>query len=71
MEKQKNSFLERLAKMGLIQASPDDNIHYIFNPNDYSIMRLSWNSPNDGLGNVINFSMDPRKYKTVEIRDNH
>lgn len=71
MEKRENSFLKKLAEMGLIQTSPNVGLNYIFNPRDYSIMKLSWNSPNDGLGNVLDFSMNPHAKNTIEIKDNH
>lgn len=71
MEKRENSFLKKLAELGLIQASPNVGLNYIFDPRDYSIMKLSWNSPNDGLENILDFSMNPHAKNTLEIKDNH
>jgi hypothetical protein len=71
MEKKENSFLKKLEEMGLIQTSPNVGLNYIFNPRDYSIMKLSWNSPNDGLENVLDFSMNPHEMGLIKIKDKH
>lgn len=64
---------KKLSQMltGLVPVSDDVNINYRFAPlSDNSIMKLSWNSPNDGKGNLINFLLSPEPY-TIRIKDNH
>lgn len=57
--------------LGQILGLPQDaNINYTFNPFDNSIMKISWNSPNDGKSNLVNLLMDWKPY-TIKIKDNH
>ena len=39
-------------------------------PDNNSIVKIAWNSPNDGKGNLVNFLMDLEPY-TIRIKDNH
>lgn len=55
----------------LLPQAEDANINYRFGPlGDTSLMRISWDSPNDGKGNLINFLLSPEPY-TIRIKDNH
>ena len=64
MEKGKNL----LAKiLGLPEGA---NINYAFNPKDNSIMKISWNSPNDGKPNLVNMLVSTEPY-FIRIKDNH
>lgn len=60
--------VNRLAQ--LLGLPENTNVNYSFNPHDNSIMKISWNSPNDGKSNLINFLMDWEPY-TIRIKDNH
>lgn len=62
----RKSFLNNL--LGLPE---DAKVNYTFNPMDNSIMKISWNSPNDGKPNLFNFLMNPRELTTIKIKDNH
>ncbi len=42
-----------------------------FNPKDFNILNIKWNSPNDNKENNFNINVDPRKFDTIEIKDNH
>jgi len=61
----KKSFLNNL--LGLPE---DAKVNYTFNPMDNSIMKISWNSPNDGKPNLFNMLMNLEPY-TIRIKDNH
>lgn len=63
--KRKNNLLGQM--LGLPQ---DAHINYTFNPLDNSIMKISWNSPNDGKPNLFNMLMNLEPY-TIRIKDNH
>lgn len=55
----------------LLPQAQGANINYGFAPlSDTSLMRISWDSPNDGKGNLINFLFSPEPY-TIKIKDNH
>lgn len=58
----------RLAQ--LLGLPENTNVNYFLNPHDNSIMKISWNSPNDGKNNMINFLMDTEPY-LIRIKDNH
>ena len=62
MGKGKNRFVDYLTQGGLI--------NYKFDPSDSSIMKISWNSPNDGKNNLVNFLLSTEPY-TIKIKDNH
>ena len=70
-EKKQKTLLDRLAYSGLIGLNEDNNIHFMFNPYNFDIMRINWNSPNDGLENNLVFSMNPKTLTTIKIKDNH
>lgn len=64
-----NSFIERLRELGIL---PDgDNVNYKLDPNDPDILRINWDSPNDGLANVFRLTLDPKDFSTTRIKDNH
>lgn len=46
-------------------------VNYTFNPLDNSIMKISWNSPNDGKANLFNMLMNPYELTTIKIKDRH
>ena len=46
-------------------------INYAFNPQDNSIMKISWNSPNDGKSNLVNMLVNPYEFTTIKIKDEH
>jgi hypothetical protein len=46
-------------------------VNYTFNPFDNSIMKISWNSPNDGKPNLFNMLMNPYELTTIKIKDRH
>lgn len=61
----RKSFLNNL--LGLPE---DAKVNYTFNPMDNSIMKISWNSPNDGKPNLFNMLMSAEPY-FIRIKDNH
>lgn len=42
-----------------------------FNPLDNSIMKISWQSPNDNKSNLVNMLLNPSDFITMRIKDNH
>lgn len=46
-------------------------IKYKFDAKDSGIMNVKWNSPNDNKGNTLNINVNPKKFNTIEIEDNH
>ena len=64
MEKRKNNFFESLLPENV-------NIDFVYEPFDNKLLELSWNSPNDGKRNLIEFLMNPRELDKVEVKDNH
>lgn len=46
-------------------------IKYKFDTKDYNIMNVKWNSPNDKKGNTLNINVNPKKFNTIKIEDNH
>lgn len=65
MEQNKNNLLSKL--LGFPE---DANVNYSFKPLDNSIMKVSWNSPNDGKPNLFNLLMSNEPY-FIRIKDNH
>ena len=41
-----------------------------FDPRDTSILKIKWNSPNDGKPNTVDIRADKENY-TIKIKDNH
>ena len=46
-------------------------VNFKFNPKDFNIFQAKWKSPKDNKENEFNINLDPRKFKTIEIEDNH
>ena len=46
-------------------------VNFSFNPKNFDILNIKWKSPNDGKENEFNINVDPRKFNTIEIKDNH
>ena len=67
-EQKQKTLLERLAYSGLLR---NDNVHFVFDPNSNSFLKLTWQSPNDKLYNVVNFYSDPNDSTFIKIKDNH
>ncbi|MBR6099433.1 hypothetical protein IKP85_06770 [bacterium] len=65
MEKKKKNFLSNF--LGLPE---DAKVNFAFNPLDNSILKIAWNSPNDGKSNLFNMLMSTEPY-TIRIKDNH
>lgn len=65
MGQENNNFLNKLFGF-----PNDTNINYSFKPLDNSIMKVSWNSPNDGKPNLFNMLMSTEPY-FIRIKDNH
>lgn len=65
MEQGNNNFLNKLFDL-----PNDTNINYSFKPLDNSIMKVSWNSPNDRKPNLFNLLMSNEPY-FIRIKDNH
>lgn len=66
MEKKKKSFLSNF--LGLPE---DAKVNFAFNPLDNSILKIAWNSPNDGKSNLFNMLMNPKELTTIRIEDGH
>jgi hypothetical protein len=69
MEKEKRKPKNILSS--LLGLPEDTNVKFTFNPYDNSIMKIAWNSPNDGKSNLFNLLMNPREITTLRIEDNH
>lgn len=63
MEKRKSNLFDWLMPNGV-------NVDYKFSPLDNSLMKISWNSPNDNKPNLFNVLFDAEPY-TIRIKDNH
>ena len=46
------------------------NVKYVLDWDDDSIIKISWNSPNDNKSNLFNMLLSPEPY-TIRIKDNH
>lgn len=46
-------------------------VKFKFDPKDSSIIKSKWNSPNDNKGNILDINTNPKKFNTIEIKDNH
>ena len=66
----KNSWLSKFLA-GLIPVAEGAEVNYKFDPSDSSIMKISWNSPNDGKNNLVNFLLDWEQPYDIKIKDNH
>lgn len=51
--------------------SSSKKVKFTFNPKNFDILNVKWKSPNDGQENNFNMNVDPKKFNTVEIKDNH
>lgn len=51
--------------------SSSRKVKFKFDAKDSSIMKVKWNSPNDKKGNELNMNVNPKKFNTIEIEDNH
>lgn len=71
MQEKRKTLLDRLAYSGLMNLNEDNNIHYVFDPSSNSIMKLTWQSPNDKLYNMVNFYVDPNDNTFMKIKDRH
>ena len=70
MENKKGeNFLSRFLA-GLVPEAEGAEVKYKFNPSDNSIMKIDWESPNDGKKNIVNFLLSAEPY-TIRIKDNH
>ena len=67
-EQKQKTLLERLAYSGLLG---NDNVHYVFDPNDNAMLKSTWRSPNDGLLNTFSIVYDPKSNYLIKIKDNH
>ena len=67
-EQKQKTLLERLAYSGLLG---NDNVHFAFDPNSNSFFKLTWQSPNDKLYNMVNFYIDPNDDTFIKIKDRH
>lgn len=47
------------------------NVRFKLAPKDSSIMNIKWNSPNDNKGNTLDINVNPKKFSTIKIEDNH
>ena len=54
----------------LLPVSDGANVNYKFEPSDNSLLKISWNSPNDNKANLFNVLFDTEPY-TIRIKDNH
>lgn len=69
LQDNKNQFLEKLRELGIIPS--EQGINYKFDPYDADILRINWDSPNDGLANVFRLTLNPKDLATIRIKDNH
>ena len=46
-------------------------IKYKFDRKDNSILKIKWKSPNDKKGNTFDVNVNPKKFNTIEIQDEH
>lgn len=46
-------------------------VKYKFDAKDSSIINVKWNSPYDNKENTLNINVNPKKFNTIEIEDNH
>lgn len=51
--------------------SSNRKVKFKFDAKDSSIMKAKWNSPNDKKGNTLDINVNPKKFNTIEIEDNH
>ena len=65
----KNQFLEKLRELGILPQA--EGVRFSFSPDETDLLRVRWNSPNDGMENIFRISMDPREFETIKIKDNH
>lgn len=70
-ENKKQTLLERLAYSGLVGLTGDNNIHYVFDPESNSFLKLTWQSPNDKMYNVFDVRIDPNDRNFLMIKDDH
>lgn len=69
LNQNQNRFLEKLRELGII---PDNQgVNFSFSPYETDLLRIKWNSPNDGIENIFKISMNPREYAGIKIKDNH
>lgn len=71
MQEKRKSLLDSLAYSGLMGLNENNNIHYVFDPKSNSIMKLTWQSPNDKLYNMVNIYVDPNDNTFMRIKDRH
>ena len=69
MDKNKNTFLEKLKEIGILPNY--QGLEYAFDPNSNSMLKLSWQSPNDGLINTFDLVFDPKDKSILRIKDKH
>lgn len=47
------------------------NVKFKLNRNDSCVMKVKWNSPHDKKLNTLDINMNPKKFNTINIEDNH